>query len=61
MTGAHFRGYSGTFGDFCVDVDKPGFYTITFSKDGYKRKTITDVDIRQSLSLDVVKLWKTIE
>lgn len=61
VTGAHFRGYSGTFGDFCVDVDKPGFYTITFSKDGYKRKTITDVDIRQSLSLDVVKLWKTIE
>ena len=61
VTGTTFKGYSGTFGDFHVDVDKPGFYSVAFSKDGYKRKTITDVDLRESLSLDVVKLWKTTE
>ena len=61
VTGAAFEGYSGTFGDFHVDVDKPGFYTVTFAKEGYKRKSITDVDLRQSLSLDVVKLWPMIE
>jgi len=61
VTGATFKGYSSTFGDFHVDVDKPGFYTVSFSKDGFKRKTMTDVDLRESLSLDVVKLWKTTE
>ncbi|MCL2883641.1 MAG: 4Fe-4S dicluster domain-containing protein [Coriobacteriia bacterium] len=61
VTGATYEGYSGTFGDFHVDVKKPGFYKVTFAKDGYKRKTISDVDLRQSLSLDVVKLWQTTE
>ena len=60
VTGAVFEGYSSTFGDFHIDVDKPGFYSVTIMKEGFKHKTFTDVDLRKSLSLDVVKLWPTV-
>jgi hypothetical protein len=61
VSGESFNAWSGTFGDFHIDVAKPGFYTIAFARDGFKRKTITDVDLRESRSLDVVKLWKRSE
>ncbi len=61
VTGAVFEGYSGSFGDFHVDVDKPGFYTVTFVADGFKRKSIKDVDLREPFSLDVVKLWTLVK
>lgn len=56
VSGAVYEGYSGTFGDFHIDVDQPGFYTATFKAEGFKRKTITDIDLRASRSIDLVKL-----
>lgn len=61
VTGASTKGYSGTFGEFHLDVNEPGFYSVTFVADGYKRKTFTDVDLRASLSLDTVTLWPLTE
>ena len=61
VTGAEVKGYSGTFGDFHIDVASPGIYTIAFTKDGYKRKVITDVDLRESKSLDVVRMWPVLK
>lgn len=61
VTGAVYEAYSGTYGDFWVYVGKPGFYTAQFKKEGYKRKQITDIDLRESMSLDVVKLHPMVE
>ena len=63
VTGVETSAYSGTFGDFHVDVDvdAPGFYSVTFWKDGFKRKTIANIELRESKSLDVVKLRPTID
>jgi len=61
VTGETYTVYSGTFGDFHVDVLRPGYYTVTFEKDGFKRKAISHIRLKESLSLDVVKLWPTVE
>ena len=57
VTGNVYEGYSGSFGDFHVDVNDPGFYTVSITAEGYKRKTFSNVDLSESLSLDAVKLW----
>ncbi|MCL1798199.1 MAG: oxidoreductase [Eggerthellaceae bacterium] len=57
VTGDVYEGYSSTFGDFHIDVEAPGFYSVEFFAEGFKRKTITDIDLRESRSLGVVKLW----
>lgn len=61
VTGKEYRGYSGSYGDFHIDVDEPGFYTIAFKAEGYKRKTISSVDLRNSISLDVVRLHRVVD
>lgn len=56
VTGREYHGYSNTLGDFHIDVEEAGFYTAEIKADGYKRKVITDIDLRDCLSLDEIKL-----
>lgn len=61
VTGESFEAWTNTLGDFRLSVGMPGFYTISFMAQGYKRKVLKDVDLRDSLNLDVVKMDRRVD
>lgn len=61
ITGKEYKTWTGSYGEFHLDVEEKGFYTIMFYKQGFKRKIMKDYELQQSTSLDAVKMWKTVE
>lgn len=61
ITGEEYRTWTDSYGDFHLDVGTEGFYTIMFFKPGFKRKIMRDYEIHEPVSLETVKMWKTVE
>jgi Fe-S-cluster-containing dehydrogenase component len=61
VTGASFSAVTDTFGDFDITGLKPGFYTLTFEKEGFSAKSIKNLDLRDAKNIGQVRLHKTFE
>lgn len=53
-----YKAYTDCFGEFDVTGLHPGFYTVTVEADGYRRKTIANIDAREAYNMGQVNLMK---
>lgn len=49
---------TNNYGDFSVEGLTPGFYALTFEKEGYFPKTISNVDVREPLNMEEIALYR---
>lgn len=55
LSRASWDSSTDAFGDFSFAGIKPGFYTLTFEKDGFARKDITNLDLREAKNVGDVR------
>ncbi|NTW28445.1 MAG: 4Fe-4S dicluster domain-containing protein [Coriobacteriia bacterium] len=59
VTGATFSDVTDNYGDFDVTGLNPGFYTLSFEKDGFILKVIKNLDLREALNVGEVRVYVT--
>lgn len=57
VTGATSSAVTDNYGDFDIGSLKPGFYTLSFEKDGLSSKAIKSLDLREAKNVGEVRLW----
>ena len=57
ILGLEYRDVTDAFGEFKLKGLEPGFYTVSFEKDGYDYKVLANMDATESINLDAVKLY----
>ena len=56
MLGLRYCDVTDAFGEFKLKGLEPGYYTVSFEKDGYGYKELSNMDASESINLDTVKL-----
>lgn len=57
ILGCTYATQSDAFGEFMLEGLEPGYYTISFSKDGFDGKTLHNMDASESLNVESVRLY----
>lgn len=58
MTGASCHTVTDAFGEFKLRWLEPGYYTVSFERDGYGFKELANVDARQGINVEEVRLHR---
>jgi hypothetical protein len=56
VSGWQASGYTDAFGSFNLARLHPGQYSLSFDADGFDCKTIRNIDLRQPVNIETVKL-----
>lgn len=60
VTGDTYVATTDEFGDFWLKGVEPGFYTLTFLKEGYAPKTLSNMDATSAVNVETVKLFELV-
>lgn len=58
VSGETYYATTDNFGDFSLEGLQPGVYALTFEKEGYFPKTISNLDAREPLNMGEVALYR---
>lgn len=57
ILGSQYSGVTDAFGEFMLRGLEPGYYTVVFEKDGFTTKTLSNMDAREALNVEAVKMY----